>query len=313
LVRFHGQVSVATEPVVSQIAPKPNARLTRRLLIGAAVTAVLAALVYLVLVHSVLGQRFDNAALLGAREQQPTTKATDVSMLQRISADSFAVVLAILVLLGLLRRRPRLGVGVALAAAIAVIATHVMRTSVLGRPLLVRSDAFYPSNTFPSGHTVTALACALALVVVSPPAWRGISAVLAGSYASFTAAAVQTAGWHRPSDAIGAAFLGFAAMAVVAAILAGWRPVGAGRRYAHLPAFALLGTAWLVAATLGAINAVRVLHFLANHADTFNPTPAILNNAYQFSVDLTIVVVVSLLGTLLILLGPYDLDEPARP
>lgn len=302
-------VSVATEPVVDRAQPRSGGRLSRRLVIAAVVSAVLAAVVYVLLVHTALGQRFDNAALLGAREQQSSVRANDVSILQRISADSFAVVLAILVGLGLLRRRLRLGLGVALAAGVAVVGTDILKV-VLDRPHLVGSDTQFSVNTFPSGHTATAIACALALVVVSPPAWRGISAVLAGSYASFTAAAVQTAGWHRPSDAIGAAFLGFAAVAVVAAVIAAWRPVGSGRRFGHVPAFAVLAVAWLVAGAFSALNAARVLHFLADHSDSLSPTPAILNDAYQFSVNLTVLVVVSLLAALLVLLGPYDLDEP---
>jgi hypothetical protein len=295
---------------VRRVQPSPNPWLSLRLVMAAVVTTVLAAVVYVLLVHTALGQRFDNAALLGSHEQQVSTRTNDISRLQRITADSFAVVLAVLVVLGLVRRRPRLGIGVAVAAGIAVVGTDLLRKVILDRPLLVHSDRFFPVNTFPSGHTATAIACALALVVVSPPAWRGISAVLAGSYAWFTAAAVQTAGWHRPSDAIGAAFLGFAAIAMVAAIVAAWRPVGSGRRFGHVPAFVVLSIVWLVAGALSALNAARVLRVLAVQPDSLTPTPAILNDAYQFSVNLTIVVVVSLLGALLVLLGPYDLDQP---
>jgi PAP2 superfamily len=285
-------------------------RVGRRLLIAAAVSASLAIIVYILGVHTSLGQRFDNAALLGSHEQHASTRTNDTALLQRITADSFAVVLLLLVALGLARRRPRLGIGVAIAAGGAVVVTDLLRKIVLDRPLLVHSDLFYRANTFPSGHTAAAIASALALVVVSPPAWRGLAAVVAGSYAGFTAAAVQTVGWHRPSDAIGAAFLSFAAVTVVAAALARWRPSGAGGGSGHKPAFALLGLVWLVAGALGSLNAARVLRFLANHSDTLSPTPAILNDAYQFSVDLTIVVVATLLAALLALLGRYDLDEP---
>jgi len=289
-----------------------SAGLPRRLVIAAAIAAVLAAVTYVVLVHTSLGHRFDNAALLGSLQQGNSTRLLDASILRRITADSFAVVLVILVAFGLVRRRVRLGVGVALAAAGAVIGTDLLRKVVLDRPFLVRGDSVYPVNTFPSGHTATAIACALALVVISPPAWRGISAVLAGSYAWFTATAVQTAGWHRPSDAIGAALLGFAAVTVVTAYVAKRRPIGSGRRIGHIPAFLVLGVVWLGAAALSALNAARVLRFLAAQPDTINPTPAVLNDAYQFSVNLTIVIVVSLLAALLILLGTADLDEPVR-
>jgi membrane-associated phospholipid phosphatase len=284
--------------------------LDRRLLVAAAVSGLLAVLVYLLAVHTTLGQRFDNAALLGSYQQRTSTRLGDISMLQRITADSLAVVLTVLVILGLIRRRPRLGIGVAVGAGVTVVGTHLLRDTVLHRPFLVHSDALYPLNTFPSGHTATAIACALALVLVSPPAWRGVCVVFGGSYAAFTAAAVQTAGWHRPSDAIGAAFLSFAAMTIVAAVIAAWRPIGEGRRSTHAVALGVLGIVWLAAATLSAVNAAKVLRFLAHHSDTLSPTPAILNDAYQFSVNLTIVVVATLLAALLVLIGSHDLDEP---
>jgi membrane-associated phospholipid phosphatase len=284
--------------------------LGRRLIIAAAAAAVLALLVYIVSVHTALGQRFDNAALLGAHGQRNSTRLGDVSLLRRITVDSFVIVLLIIIGIGVVRRRPRLGIAVAAAAAVAVGATHVLRTHLLDRPTLVRSDAFFPSNTFPSGHTATATAVALALVVVCPPAWRGVAAVVAGSYAWITATAVLTAGWHRPSDAIGAALLGFAVVAATAAVIAAVRPIGSGRRVAHLPAFAVLGVVWLVASVLSILNAARVLHFLVDHADSLTPTPSVLNDAYLCSVNLTVVVVVTLLGLLLYLLGPCDLDQP---
>lgn len=287
-----------------------GAGIGRRLLLAAAASAVLAIVVWLLAVHTSLGQRFDNAALLGAHGQRNTIRLGDVSKLRRITVASFAIVLLAIAALGLVRHRPRLGVGVAIAAGVAVAATHVLRENILLRPYLVRSDAFYPSNTFPSGHTATAVACALALVVASPPAWRGITAVLAGSYAWITATAVQTAGWHRPSDAIGAALLAFALIAVVAAVLAARRPIGSGARIGHVPAFGVLGVVWLVAGALSALNAARVLRFLVDHTDSLTPTPAVLNDAYLCSVNLTVVVVVTLLAALLVLLGPYDLDQP---
>jgi hypothetical protein len=302
-------MSVVDPQRLGSIRTRPAGHLSRNLVVAATISALLAVAVYVLLVHTVLGQRFDNAALRGSQQQLSTGRIDDTFFLRRITADSFAVVLAILVAIGVARRRPRLGLGVALAAATAVVTTDLLRKVILDRPFLVASDAVNSANTFPSGHTAAAIACALALVVVSAPAWRGLSAVLAGSYAWVTAAAVQTAGWHRPSDAIGAALLTFAAVAVVAAVVAAWRPVGSGRRSWHLPAFAVLGIVWVGAGALTVLNATRVLRYLANNADTLNPTPAILDDAYRFSINLTIVVVVSLICALLVLLGPYDLDE----
>lgn len=285
-------------------------RLARRLVIAAAFSTLVGIAVYLLMVRTALGHRFDNAALIGAEQQVGSARVTDETLLRRISADSFAVVLALIVAFGVVRRRPRLGLAVAAAAALSVIGTDLLRKTILDRPILVRSDAVFPMNTFPSGHTATAISCALALVIVSPPAWRGISAVVAGSYAWFTAAAVQTAGWHRASDAIGAAFLSFAVVAMLTAWVAARRPVGAGPRFAHLPAFAFLGLVWIGAAGYSALNAARVLRFLSAHPDSFDPTPGIYTDAYHFSIGLTVVIVVSLLGAMLMLLGRADLDEP---
>lgn len=304
-------MSIATEPVVETAPPEVrDRRVARRLVIAAALSTVVCMVIYVLLVRTPLGHRFDNAALIGAEQQVGSAKITDETMLQRISAESFALVLGLIVLFGVVRRRARLGLAVAVAAGLSVVGTDLLRKGILGRQILVRSDAVFPVNTFPSGHTATAISCALALVVVSPPAWRGISALAAGSYACFTAAAVQTAGWHRPSDAIGAAFLSFAVVSVLAAWVAWKRPIGTGTRFAHVPAFLFMGLVWLAAAGYSALNAARVLRFLSAHPDSFTPTHGIYTDAYHFSIGLTVVVVVSLLAVMLVLLGRADLDEP---
>jgi len=297
-------------PTSAPVDAVPDRRLATRLLVAAAVAALACAAIYVLFVYTAIGQRFDNAALLGARQQLPATRISDTDQLQRITADSFLLVLVLIVGFGWVRRRPRLGISVAVAAAFSVLFTDLLRRVVLGRPALVDNALVQAYNTYPSGHTATAISCALALVVVSPPSWRGISAVVAGSFAWFTAAAVQTAGWHRPSDAIGAAFLSFAAVAIMAAVIARYRPVGTGHRLGHVPAFAVLSVVWLYCLAAGALNAERVLRFLANN-DAAAPTPpGILSDAYRVSTNLTIVAVVSLLATLLLLLGRADLDQP---
>jgi membrane-associated phospholipid phosphatase len=277
--------------------------------VAAVLSTTLAAVVYLVFVHTSLGQRFDNAALAGSLLGQASTRENDVTQLQRISADSFAVVLAAIAVLGIVRRRPRLGIGAAVAAAIAVIGTDVLKDYLLNRPDLIRGAM--EQNTFPSGHTATAIACALALVMVTPPRWRGLAAVLAGSYAWITAAQVQTAGWHRPSDAIGAALLGFAAVATVAALLSRWRPSRYVERSRHLVSLAVLGVIWLVGAAIATVEAAHVLHYLAAHDASLTLTTGIERDAYHFSIGVTVVVVVSMLMMLLVLLRGRDLDEPA--
>jgi hypothetical protein len=279
---------------------------SRRLVISAAVAITLAAIIYLLLVQTSLGHRFDDAALRGSSLQ--VDRSADIGFLNHVTAANFLIVLLVIAGFGLVRRRIWLGLTAAGCALAAVVGTDLLKDHVLTRPILVLSDTYYTPNTFPSGHTATAVACALALVIVSPPAWRGITAVVAGSIGWIIAADVQTVGWHRPSDALGAALLCFAVVALGAAFLARVRPVSTGRRIGHLPSFLALGAVWIYNAAVAALNAVRVLRYLHAHADIAKPTLTVQNDAYQFGVHLTVAVVVTLLAALLVLLGPYDLD-----
>jgi PAP2 superfamily len=303
----------APTPASEKVDPKAvdPASLSMTLLTAAGFAATLAAATYLLMVRTTLGQRFDNAALFGAVEQSPSSRLHDIFFLERINAISFAIVLITIVALGFARRRRILGIAVALAALISVNGTDLLKDVVLTRPYLVADDAFRSANTFPSGHTATAIGCAFALVVLAPPAVRGLVAILAGSYSWAVAADVQTAGWHRPSDAIGAAFVCFAVICVVAAVVVRTRRTGSGTRLTHLPAFVVLGVVWIVSMVIAAINAARVLHFLARTSEPVTLTQAVLHDSYEFSVNLTVAVVVTLLIALLLLLGRADLDEPA--
>jgi membrane-associated phospholipid phosphatase len=276
--------------------------------IAAAISAALFVAIYLLMIRTDFGHRFDNAALVGSHEQVFSTRLHDAFFLHRINLFNFTIVLVVIIAIGVARRRPWLGLTAAAGALLSAAGTDLLKYVVLSRPVLVRSDAIYPLNTFPSGHTATAIGCALALVLVSPPAWRGLSAVVAGSYAWITATDVQTAGWHRPSDAIGAALVAFTVFALLAALLARTRRVRTGVRLSHVPALVILAGVWVYAGVRTALNAARVLHYLATTAATVAPTPAVLNDAYQFSINLTIVVVVSLLAALLLLLDNFDLD-----
>jgi hypothetical protein len=305
-----------TEPVRTADDPADvGRRLAIRLVTAAAVCVALAAGTYLLLVRTRLGQRFDNAALIGSQQQSLSSRLRDYYFLEHIRAGTFAAVLIVIAVYGVVRRRPRAGLAMAGAAFLAVVCTDLAKNQILTRPFLVPSDAIRQNNTFPSGHTATAIGCALALVVLSPPIIRGLVALLAGSYSWIVAADVQTAGWHRPSDAIGASLLAFATIAVCAAVVCWRRPLGEGRRSAHWVAFPVLGVVGVLSAVLSAVNASRGLAILVKTRDSPNPlTPAVLNDAYLFSVNLTVFVVVCLLISLLLVLGKHDLDQPrARP
>jgi membrane-associated phospholipid phosphatase len=265
------------------------------------------------MIRTVLGQRFDRAASLGALGESRGVVTANEDVLQRITTDSLAAVLVVLVVIGLGRRRPLLGIGAAFAAGVAVVVTDVLKVHVLTQPNLIGMGSI---NTFPSGHTASAVACAMALVLVSPPRFRGAAAVVAGGYGWVTAAQVQTAGWHKPSDAIGAAFLALAAVTAVAGLLARYRPVERPRvgptpagRWQRWPP-AILRVVAVIAGLGTAGGLVDALTYVARHPEV-DQSPAIWHAAYLTGLALTVGIVVLLLMVLLALLGGFELDGRA--
>jgi membrane-associated phospholipid phosphatase len=300
--------------VLTRSATAERARRLAWWLTAAAVVALLAAgACYVLFVRTATGQRFDNDALLGSYQQYSVTRAADNAALRRISADSFALVLVGLVVIGVARRRVWLGLGAAFTAGITVAGASVLKHVVLSRPLLVPTDGTLLANSFPSGHTATAVSCALALMLVSPPRWRGLVAVVAGFYAWGVAAEVQTAGWHRPSDSVGAALLAGAVVSLVAAFFVRWRPVAISWSRPHRISLGILAVAGLASGAATAVGLAKVLRWLRDHQPSVASTTAIRNDAYLTGVSVTVLVVVVILAILLVLLGHVDLEHrPAR-
>jgi membrane-associated phospholipid phosphatase len=56
--------------------------------------------------------------------------------------------------------------------------------------------------SFPSGHATAAMTLALCAIMVTPPAWRALTALLAGGYAVGVAYATLALSWHYPSDVL---------------------------------------------------------------------------------------------------------------
>jgi membrane-associated phospholipid phosphatase len=300
----------ADAPLGPDIDREEGPVLARRLALAAVLAVMGAALSYVLLVRTSLGQRFDEAAFEGGREQVPGLAATAGSQLRRITADSFAVVLVALVAIGVLRRRVVLGLGAAFAAGIAVVVTDLLKNHVLTRPVLIPAGSAV--NTFPSGHTTAAVACAMALILVTPARWRGVSAVVAGAYGWVTAAQVQTAGWHRPSDAIGAAFLAFASVTGVGALLAWTRPTGRPAPGRHFIAQGILGAVGVANAAVIIWGLLEVLRYLGGHARGLPVPPGMRHDAYVTGLSVTVEVVIILLMVLLGLLGRANIDAGER-
>jgi hypothetical protein len=221
--------------------------LRSRLLAAAAVALAGVFVVYLLAVRTRWGQDFENAALAGARQHRTGEwyGAAD-RWLNRITAESFGVSLAVIAAVGLLRRRYLLAVCGVLTAAGAVIGARVLKAALPGRPLLDAAGASSHAarsapagtvatvtraaraahaasqapNTLPSGHTAAAMGLLFAAFIVVSRRWYLPLTLLGLPGAAVSGAATVAAHWHRLSDTVAADLLalaaGLAGLAVVA-------------------------------------------------------------------------------------------------
>ncbi len=271
------------------------------LVIASGTALVCAALTYLLFVRTSIGRRFDSAAYLGSlKASRPVAAAAD-NQLRLITTGSFAIFVVVLFLIAVFRRRYRLGCAVAGGAVLAVVGSDAMKVMV---------PQF---GSFPSGHTATAMACGLGLMVVVPPRWRGAVAVAVGAGTAIVAADVQVALWHRPVDAIGGAFLAFAAITAATAMVARYRP--ASRfvpRRSPIP-LGLLGGGGLLAAVVLIWGGIRTFGWLTNASRPADTSASISHAAYVAGLAGTSFLVLLLVSAFLVLLGSADLDaDPTR-
>ena len=296
-------MAVTAEPGPSTDEPKADRRLALRLLVASALGIAGAILCYFLMLRTSVGKRFDYSAYIGSLPVNPAVLWGNA--MRSLTPYVFAVVIVVVVVIGFVRHRPLLGIGGALGAGIAVLATDVLKNDVLNRPFLTRQVA-RAAHTFPSGHTAAAMACTMALVLVVPARWRSTVAILAGVYGVLTAVQQLTTSMHYPSDVIGATLLAFAAAAGVAGLLAWFRPVRWARNRYYAPTLAVLGVTLAVAAALSVWGVVRVLSGLGSRAIPA-PAAAINHDAFLTGVALTVAVGIAVVISFLALLGGAEL------
>jgi membrane-associated phospholipid phosphatase len=175
----------------------------RKAAFAAVVSIVLFVAVYLVAVRTELGQRFENDVWLGAGQtamQRPTQAAGALNL---IGNSTGTIAVAVVFLIGLLRRQIALAVaGVAVVGASIGTAEYLKDT--LARPELVPGWSGSAGNSFPSGHTSIAMAVMFALILVVPYRIRSLVAFCTAALATEIGALTIIARWHRPSDTLGA-------------------------------------------------------------------------------------------------------------
>jgi membrane-associated phospholipid phosphatase len=231
----------ATEP--SSPRPGDVARAVRGVALGSAsVGAVLLAVLAWFVLDTPLGQRLDDRAMntvVAGRD----TQLQVLSVLGYVSIGAIGLVALACVAVALARGRVPLAVG-----ALVVIAGSNVTTQLLKHALLERADVVdgvLGPNSFPSGHTTVVAAGVGALCLVTPRWMRPLVVPLGAFAVSLTGASTVVAGWHRPSDVVGAVLVVAVWTAAVSWVLGG--------EHDAMPATWLLGVLGSVAAIVALV------------------------------------------------------------
>jgi membrane-associated phospholipid phosphatase len=170
---------------------------------------------HLLVVRTYWGQRLDEHAFVGHDFFAARAAQAD-SFLRLVSFGSLFMAIVLVAAVAILRRRPLLALLAAASVGLSVAVTEVLKLFVLERPQLVPSFIF--DNSFPSGHATVGMSVAVAAMLVVPQRLLIPTAIGAGLFGSAFGVAVVAAGWHRPSDAVGAFLVVLSIAAACAAL-----------------------------------------------------------------------------------------------
>ncbi|MGH2888040.1 MAG: phosphatase PAP2 family protein [Solirubrobacteraceae bacterium] len=200
----------------------------RNALTGAAVGVVLLALTWYVSHHVAVAMRADVSILRGfAQLGRPWLDTLTNFVAGLCSPDRYVFLVAIVLIVALARRRPRV------AAMIAVVVLGANETTQLLKPLLAAPrDLVYwhpiDAASWPSGHATAAMTLALCSIVAAPARRRPAVAAAMAAFAVAVCYSFLELGWHYPSDVLGGflvaviwTLLGIAVLTIVEARRAG--------------------------------------------------------------------------------------------
>lgn len=200
--------------------------LRTRLLAAAVVAFAGVFVVYLLAVRTRWGQGLEDSALAGARQHRAGQWYGDADRwLNRITAESFGLSLAVLATVGLLRRRYLLALCGVLTAVGAVAGARLLKDALPGRPVLGAAAgaghaALQAPNTLPSGHTAAAMGLFCGALIVVSRHWYVPVTLLGLPGAAIAGAATVAAHWHRLSGTVAADLLALAAGLAGLAVMA---------------------------------------------------------------------------------------------
>lgn len=182
----------------------------KRMLLGGMIVCALFVLGgYLVFVNTRWGQMVDNAAYAGRKIISPALIEYDRVILSAVSVGTLVVAIALILVVGALRRCLTAAAIIAVGFAGAVAGGELLKRR-LPWDALVPHDTQLPLDlqrqTYPSGHTTIGTSLAIALILISSTRWRPWMSVMAGFLSASFATGVLFVGSHRPSDALGGIF-----------------------------------------------------------------------------------------------------------
>ncbi len=172
-----------------------------------------------VFVTTATGQLVDDATLSGGRIGQDYVSGAAYSVLWLVSAAGVVVSVALVVVIGVVRRRYRRAALAAVLVLGPTLTTQLLKRLVLDRPELTDVGGTV-ANTLPSGHTTFAGAVSAGILVALPPRARPLGALVAAAYTAATGIATIAVSWHRASDVVAAVVVVGAWLGAAAAVLA---------------------------------------------------------------------------------------------
>lgn len=117
----------------------------------------------------------------------------------------FVIWSALVILVAVLRRRPRTAVAVAVVLMGANVTTQLLKPALAQHRYsdLLSSYHQVGSVSWPSGHATASMSLALCAVMVAPARWRPRVAALGGAFVVAVVFSFLTLHWHYPTDVLG--------------------------------------------------------------------------------------------------------------
>ena len=170
-----------------------------------------------VFVLSHRGQVLEAAALKGSEIGAHYVTGHARTLLSVVSMQAAAGLVAVILLIGLLRRSHRRAVWAVIAVVGSNLSAQALKYWILWRPDYDISARWDNANTLPSGHTTMAASAAVALILLSGRRWRALSAWAGALFAIAMGYSTLVCQWHRPSDVLAAVLVPVAWGAVAVA------------------------------------------------------------------------------------------------